>query len=53
MMIVVRKDKRSRLRERFKCSEGYVSLSLHFKTNSLKARQVRSYAVNNLKGVLV
>lgn len=47
--IVLRKDTRELLRDMFKISDSMLSLALHFKSNSLRARRVRSYAVNQLK----
>lgn len=47
-VIVLRKGTRSALRSAFGCSESAISMMLHFKWNSLIARRMRSFAVNNM-----
>lgn len=49
-MIGVGHGVRKRLSEVFEVSEPAVSEALRFKRNSLRARKIRSYAVNILGG---
>ena len=50
--IYVRRGDRQRLRERFKVSEVTLSEALHFKKHSKVCREIRTYAVNNCRGIL-
>lgn len=51
--IILTKSQRARLKEKFDCSEPFISQSLMFKKTSLKQREVRSYAVNILGGFII
>lgn len=42
-----------KLEEKFEVCKSYISQSMHFKINSLKARKIRDYAVNSLGFVMV
>lgn len=42
-----------KLEEKFNVCKSYVSQSMHFKINSLKARQIRDFAVNGLGFIVV
>lgn len=35
------------LAEKFGCSAAFVTMSLRFESNSMKARRIRSYALNS------
>lgn len=37
------------LMKKFECGRSEVSMALNFKRNSLRARGIRSYAINHLK----
>lgn len=37
------------LKEKFECGNSEVSMALNFKRNSVRARGIRSYAINHLK----
>ena len=49
--VVVAINDRQALSEKFGVSVTSVSLALNFRTNSIMARRIRSYAVNILKGI--
>lgn len=47
--IYMDRQKRRRLKEKYKLSDPTISEMMHFKSNSKLAREVRSFAVNVLQ----
>ena len=51
--VYLRRGLQDELVKQFKCCPSTVSMALSFKLNSQKARQIRAYAINNLRGYFV
>lgn len=50
--IYMSRNQREKLREKFNCSEGAITMAMQFERKSKKSRKMRSYAVNHLGAVI-
>ena len=53
LKIYLSKTNREQVRSKFNIPGSTLSLALNFKTQSEKADRIRSYSLNNVKGILV